>query len=67
MSTAHSEFARRAARRERVIVRLSPEERRELERLARKSKSTISDVLRDGVAHVRRLHADAECVQGNEG
>jgi hypothetical protein len=51
---------------EQVVLRVSSAERRELERLARKHKATLSDVLRDGLAHVRRLHDDAECVVGSE-
>jgi hypothetical protein len=59
-------FEHRTPRHTRVIVRVTPAERRELERLARRQKTTLSAVLRDGLAHVRRLHDDAECVVGSE-
>jgi hypothetical protein len=63
MASAAVTFEHRPERSELVSLRVSAAERRELERMARKRKATISDVLRDGV---RRLHADAECVVGNE-
>jgi hypothetical protein len=59
-------FERRSERAGIVSMRVSPAERRELERLARQAGATISDVLRDGLAHVRQLRADAECAVGSE-
>jgi hypothetical protein len=59
-------FERRPERSTLVSVRVSLAERIELERLARKAGATISDVLRDGLAQVRRVHQDAETVCGNE-
>jgi hypothetical protein len=47
-------------------MRVSKAERRELERLARGTGATISDILRDGLAAVRRLHGDDEIVGGSE-
>jgi hypothetical protein len=66
MSTAAPAFERRPERTGLVSLRVSKAERRELERLARKSRASISDVLRDGLAAVRRLHGDAETVCGTD-
>jgi hypothetical protein len=63
MATTAVVFEHRPERGELVSLRVSAAERRELERLARKRKTSLSDVLRAGV---RRLHADAECVAGSE-
>jgi hypothetical protein len=63
-STAAPAFERRPERNGLVSLRVSNAERRELERLARKRKSTISCILRAGLAHARRLHADAATVCG---
>jgi hypothetical protein len=59
-------FERRSERAGLVSMRVSAAERRELERLARESKGSISDVLRDGVARVLASARDAECVAGRD-
>jgi hypothetical protein len=61
-------FARkpRPERTARVAVRVSAAERRELERLARENNASVSDIVRDGLAAVRRLHDDAETVCGTD-
>ena len=51
-------FERRPERTGLVALRVSPAERAELEKLARLLGLSISDVLRDGLAQVRRQHAD---------
>jgi hypothetical protein len=66
MSTSAPVFERRPERASLLSLRVSAAERREIERLARKSKGSISDVLRDGVARVLASAQAAECVAGRD-